>query len=161
MQMSPGLLRVLGPYGRYRSDESFRLRVTQLALPPRQMRYLIFEMNWQNFILDTMALLEHRGDDYFNCMPIFFKVAFLNFGLNSHISRLRNIQLRLDRYPSVSEGVALRDELSRFHIAFRENFEGWCTPLNMAHICLASSWEFPLNADHLAFAQARIFSYNE
>ena len=157
--MSPGLLEAVGRYDCYQTDAYYRARVAQLALSPRRFRYLTFELNWQNFVIDTMEFLVHRGDDYFSCLPTFFRIAFNNFDINSHVTRLREIADALTDYPSDIEGTRIKFLLAQFHLSFRENFSGWCTQVNMVRVCLASTWDFPLHAENLGFVQPRIFDH--
>jgi hypothetical protein len=159
VRMSRGLLSEIGHYESFATDELYRIRVAQLAVSPRHYRYLVFELNWQNFIVDTMEFLAHRGDNYFNSLPVFFRVAFYNFNIDAHVTRLREINDFLAYYPSEIEGDRIKLLLAQFHLSYRENFSGWCTQINMVRICLASTWDFPLNHDNLGFAQPRIFDH--
>ena len=157
--MSRALIGAVGPYTSFATDELYRVRVAMLALSPRHYRYLVFELNWQNFIIDTMEFLAHRGDHYFSCLPAFFRVAFHNFDINAHVICLREINDILAFYPSEDEGDRLKFLLAQFHLSYRENFSGWCTQINMARICLASTWDFPILSENLGFAQPRIFDH--
>ena len=159
IRMSRDLIAEVGPYFNYSTDELYRVRVALLAVSPRHYRYLVFELNWQNFIIDTMEFLAHRGDNYFNSLPVFFRVAFHNFNIDAHVTRLREINDMLVAYPSEVEGERIKLLLAEFHLSYRENFSGWCTQINMARICLASTWDFPINSENLGFAQPRIFDH--
>ena len=96
--MSPKLISEVGDYAQFRNDRFYRDRIQQLALPARQYRYLLYEVNWQLFVLENMQHLKHRGDDYLDTLPEFFRTPFNEFRITLHLSELREMSEKLTKY---------------------------------------------------------------
>jgi hypothetical protein len=140
--MSESLVDDVGEYEHFRSDTFYRLRVIRLALTPQRFRFILFENNYQFYILSNMDHISNRSDNYFESLPEGFKFAFNAFDHGAHLNRNLQVRDRINFYPSAREGVELKIILSRFTIDFREFFGPWCSEINMVRLCLASTWDF-------------------
>jgi hypothetical protein len=151
MPMSENLIDDVGEYEHFRSDKFYRMRVVRFALPPRRLRYLKFEQNYQFYILSNMDHLSKRSDNYFESLPEGFKFAFNAFDHGAHLARNYQVRNRINFYPSAREGVELKIMLARFTTEFNEIFGLWCSEINIVRLCLATTWDFIPSDNALPF----------
>ena len=153
--MSAEFVSDVGAPANFRNDRCYRQRVFQLALKPRRYRYLLFEVSWQLYVLECMNFLEKREDDYFQSLPRCLKKSFEDFNVGLHLHTVRNLNEGLQRYPSAREGDEYKDMIGRFHSDYRVHFT--LCQVNLTRICLACTWDFPIDSENLGFAFPRIF----